>query len=209
MRLGLFPRSLVDREVPLAPRSLVGREVPPRNPCYQRREREPIGQDTSQWPPPAARGVLLIGSLPASGDPCCLDPRQTTWRPGLSTPKPTPVPHWLLWGPPPSNDEGGAESRSARPLRRDLGLRGLQVPKLSARPANAASLRRTPFSPGTWLGAQSRPALRALCSSTREPDPEGPSEFEAATWRGNPLRAAQRGVPTAVCEVRAFAYFSP
>lgn len=32
--------------------------------------------------PPHHAGVLLIGSLPASGDPCCLDPRRATWRPG-------------------------------------------------------------------------------------------------------------------------------
>lgn len=31
--------------------------------------------------PPAARRVLLIGSLSASGDTCCLDPRQATWCP--------------------------------------------------------------------------------------------------------------------------------
>lgn len=81
--------------------------------------------------------------------------------------------------------------------------------KLSARPRSPAPLQRTPFSLGTWPRTQPRPALGELCLSNLEPDPEGLSKFEAATRRGNPLAAAERGLPTAVSAVRASVYFSP
>lgn len=155
---------------------------------------------------PAVHRILPIGSLPAWGDSCCLDARQATWRPGTSAPEPTPVPHWLSWRPPPSNDEGGAKHPRARSLRQDLvpregdpaGTTGAEAECKAQAPGTLAEDPRSPSgtglgpSPGLPSGSAAPPTWNSV-----------PSKFEAPTRRVNPLRADGEGRPNCcVCSPR-------
>lgn len=116
-----------------APSPLVSREAPPGNPCYQSREREPIGLDTSQWPSSAHGSANWF--VPASGAPCRLDPWQAARRPGTSSATPTLV----LTGC--SEGRGLLRSDALCSLRRERDPVRLLLPKLRAEARSRASLR--------------------------------------------------------------------
>ncbi|XP_042845392.1 extensin-like [Panthera tigris] len=153
------------------------REVPPRNPCCQRQQREPIGQDTSQWPLQCTGFFRLVRCLPRE-TPVASTPSRLLGALERAIPKPTPVPHWLPWGPPPSND-GGAKHPWARSLRQDLvpregdpaGTTGAEAECKTQAPGTLAEDPRSPSGPGL------------------EPSPDLPSGSSAPpTW--NPTRKA-------------------
>lgn len=104
------------------------------------------------------------------GRPCCLEPRL------LGAPDPTPVPHWLSWQKPPSNEERGAGLRSARFPRCHLVLREASRAHTAAAQASESPrglislpaledrglLWRTPCSLGTCFGFRPGRPLGAL-----------------------------------------------